>query len=520
MAPKKKGGGGAANMTPEQIAAKRAAAMAMYGGGAAAKPAAPAPKAPAAAEKPADAAPEDAMEKLAVDVSEPSKEESNWVTDGGEDCRKDAIAYAKSTLSDAAASGEFATALPTSWQRLVTIEPTPAMLKAAKKQGTSEAAPNGCKILTDAKGIAYLLDAEGKASHPENWPGTAWRTQLKGANIGTSAKPMVRDAKGKIKTIMGKDHIMRDAIQGQCEVTLDCLPTGHIAVSGSDEGAEEAMALIDDLVDADGAVAAEKLAERLVVADPFGGVIEVPVAEEWVGAIIGKGGVGLKRISDETGCAIDYEEPEQDEKGEPIEGGRPGFFRIKAKWEDKCTLAQRRIEERLTLLQRLDVVSVVMVPKQCVGRLIGRGGTNIKALQRESGANRLSFDKEGGNRGHTQGCTIQTSDVKDAITAGMTVLEAVPADSGEARADLKARQEDYAGQLGALGGTADVDATKEQVQAAWEKKYPKRTHEEIAAEANKNNPIELSAIDFDLWVLQYACDSRVVATGKARDEVK
>ena len=44
--------------------------------------------------------------------------------------------------------------------------------------------------------------------------------------------------------------------------------------------------------------------------------------------------------------------------------------------------------------------------------------------------------------------------------------------------------------------------------------------EEIAAEANKNNPIELSAIDFDLWVLQYACDSRVVATGKARDEVK
>ena len=71
-----------------------------------------------------------------------------------------------------------------------------------------------------------------------------------------------------------------------------------------------------------------------------------------------------------------------------------------------------------------------------------------------------------------------------------------------------------------LGGTADVDATKEQVQAAWEKKYPKRTHEEIAAEANKNNPIELSAIDFDLWVLQYACDSRIVATGKARDEVK
>ena len=465
------------------------------------------------------------MAKLAVDVSDapakdaPAKEE-NWVTDGGEDCRKDAIAYAKSTISDAAASGEFATALPETWQRLVTVEPTPAMLKAAKKQGTSEAAPNGCKILTDAKGIAYLLDAEGKASHTENWPGTAGRTQLKGANTGTSDKPMVRNAKGKIKAILGKDSIMRDAIQGQCEVTLTFLPTGHIAIAGGDDGTEEAMALIDDLVDAEGAVAKEKLAERLVVAEPWGGVLEVPVAEEWVGAIIGKGGVGLKRISDETGCAIDYEEAETDESGEPVEGGKPGFFRIKSKWEDKCVLAQKRIEERLSLLQRLDVVSIVMVPKQCVGRLIGKGGSNIKALQRESGANRLSFDKEGGNRGHTQGCTIQTSDVADAIKAGMTVLEAVCADTSEAKAELRARMEDYAGQLGALGGTPDVDATKEQVAAAFDKKYPKRTHEEIAAEANKNNPIELSAVDFELWQLQYACDSRVVATGKARDEVK
>ena len=171
-------------------------------------------------------------------------------------------------------------------------------------------------------------------------------------------------------------------------------------------------------------------------------------------------------------------------------------------------LAQKRIEERLSLLQRLDVVSIVMVPKQCVGRLIGKGGSNIKALQRESGANRLSFDKEGGNRGHTQGCTIQTSDVADAIKAGMTVLEAVCADTSEAKAELRARMEDYAGQLGALGGTPDVDATKEQVAAAFDKKYPKRTHEEIAAEANKNNPIELSAVDFELWQLQYACDSR------------
>lgn len=523
MAPKKKGG--AAQMTPEQIAAKRAAAMAMYGGGAPAKPAAAAPAAPKPAAAAAAATPDEELAKLAVDVSDdsagkkdPPAKEENWVTDGGEDCRKDAIAYAKSTLNDPAASGSFATALPEKWQPMVTLEPTPAMLKAAKKQGTSEAAPNGCKIVT-FKDVAYLLDSEGKASHPENWPGTSWRTTLKSGG-GTSDKPMVRDAKGKHKTILGKDNIMRDAIQGQCGVSLAFLPTGHVAITGGEDETEEAMGLIDDLVDADGAVAAEKLAARLVVAEPWGGVLEVPVAEEWVGAVIGKGGVGLKRIADETGCLIDYEEAEQDEKGEPIEGGKPGFFRIKSKWEDKCVLAKKRIEERLALLQRLDVVSFVMVPKSCVGRLIGKGGTNIKILQRSSGANRLSFDKEGGSRATSQSCTIQTSDVADAIKAGTTVLEAVCADTSEAKSELKGRLEDYAGQLGALGGTPDVDATKEHVSAAYDKKYPKRTHEEVAAEANKNNPIDLSAVDFDLWQLQYACDSRVVATGKAREEVK
>ena len=42
------------------------------------------------------------MAKLAVDVSDAPAKEENWVTDGGEDCRKDAIAYAKSTIADAA----------------------------------------------------------------------------------------------------------------------------------------------------------------------------------------------------------------------------------------------------------------------------------------------------------------------------------------------------------------------------------------------------------------------------------
>ena len=150
-------------MTPEQIAAKRAAAMAMYGGGAPKPAAAAQPASSETVSKVAESPVAELLADLAVDVSSdtPATEKADvWVTDGGEDCRKDAIAYARSTISDAA-SGEFATALPEVWQRMATVEPTPAMLKAAKKQGTSELAPNGCKIVT-FKDVAYLLDPEGK----------------------------------------------------------------------------------------------------------------------------------------------------------------------------------------------------------------------------------------------------------------------------------------------------------------------------------------------------------------------
>ena len=85
-------------------------------------------------------------------------------------------------------------------------------------------------------------------------------------------------------------------------------------------------------------------------------MLEVPVPDDWVGGIIGKGGKGLKAISDETGTIIDYEEPEQDESGKPVEDGKPGFFRIKGKFENSCRLAGKRIEERRAVRARAGLV--------------------------------------------------------------------------------------------------------------------------------------------------------------------
>ena len=103
MAPKKKGGAAKAE-TPEQLAARRAAAMAMFAtsstpkeppkGAGSSVPA----KAPAAAPK---AAPASAEQKLgALDISDGDKKppKDDVFTDGGDDVRKGAVAYAASTF--------------------------------------------------------------------------------------------------------------------------------------------------------------------------------------------------------------------------------------------------------------------------------------------------------------------------------------------------------------------------------------------------------------------------------------
>ena len=68
-------------------------------------------------------------------------------------------------------------------------------------------------------------------------------------------------------------------------------------------------------------------------------------------------------------------------------------------------------------MQRLDVHGFVTVPRGAVGRLIGKGGANIKVLQRTSGATRLTFDKEPGGRATTQACAIVAADIEAAVGA-------------------------------------------------------------------------------------------------------
>ena len=551
MAPKKKP---AKAETPEQIAAKRAAAMAMFN--TSSTPAAAAkPAATHGQKKPAAAKPEVAEKQLeALDISdnaaaEPAK--GDIFSDGGEDVRKDAVAYAASTFG--LGGDALSTSLPIAeagWVKILSMEPTEMMKKKAKKEGELQTVDNDCKLYV-LKDVAYLYDAEGRTN------AACWRTKLQGANLGTGEQPRVRHCGGKQKLLVGKRvdgaGLMERAIATHTGVTMALLPTGHVSVLGGEEATEAAVVLIDDLLDGEGALAKETLAALLVEKAPWCGELHVPCTDEWVGAVIGKHGAGLKAIMNETSVHLEYVDPEEAaEGGEGASGAGGaggaggaegevgaegaagtaaatnegaadaaapvlGYFRIRGKFENDCRLAAKRIEERLALVQRLDVHGQVMVPRACVGRLIGKGGANIKLLQRESGASRLTFDKEPGGRATTQACTVIAGDIEGAVEAAKVVLDAVPLDSPDAREVRAKRLEDWAAIVHVLqGGEKDApppaDATREMAVAAHRKKFG--TECLAADQQTKAVPADLAAVDFDVWRLQWAnADDRVFNDG-------
>jgi len=511
--------GKAPELTPEQKAAARAAAMAKFGGGAtsgaAPKPAAAKANDAAFGVTPPPPAPTEAAAALTLDDKPPKvADRSDWIDDDDGDTQSAAAIYVASTLSDNASSG-LSTKLPAAaagWERLLMIETTPEMYKKSKKQGTLETIDNGCRLY-HFKGIAFLADAEGR-----NFL-CSWRTELKGANLGTGEQPFERSVGSKLSLLEGSDASKRmaKAIAAHTGASLLVLPTGHVQLLGSAEATAKAMKLVDDLVDGEGAEARETLAALLVVAAAWGGSLEVPCEENWVGAVIGKGGIGLKSIMNETGSQIEYVDPPEEEvaaaeKAEKAgeEVAKPkGHFLVRHKFEKDCRLAGKRIEERLALLQRLDVSGYVMVPRGSVGRLIGAKGANIKLLQRESGANRINFDKEPGGRATTQACTVQASDLEAAVGAAKVVLEAVPDPNAslEHKDEMKRRLEDWGAIVLTLcGGDRDAEkvagATREMAVEAHVAKYGKEPPP--SDKQTKDNPAELAAVDFDVWVWQWA----------------
>jgi len=112
---------------------------------------------------------------------------------------------------------------------------------------------------------------------------------------------------------------------------------------------------------------------------------------------------------------------------------------------------------------------------------------------------------------------VIASDIEAAIGAGKVMLEAVPLEAADARAELKSRLENWGAILHALvGGDAPpVDATREKAVEAHRAKFGTGC---LAADMQtKAHPADLAAVDFDIWLWQYAvAESRVFSDGGGR----
>lgn len=108
--------------------------------------------------------------------------------------------------------------------------------------------------------------------------------------------------------------------------------------------------------------------------------IEVKVPRTVVGLVIGKGGANIKKIQKESGARLNFKDDEDEESPE-----RTAIIRGEREKVKKAELLIKKV----IAMQPVIVVEEVYVPKQACGRIIGRGGQNIRQMSRISGERQL-----------------------------------------------------------------------------------------------------------------------------------
>ena len=108
---------------------------------------------------------------------------------------------------------------------------------------------------------------------------------------------------------------------------------------------------------------------------------EVPIPKNYVGYIIGRGGSRIKKLQEDYGVKIHLRDEtptdEDDTRTLVIVGDQESI----AKAEESV---KKLIEEKLNAPQPQTLC--ISIPQSSVGKLIGKQGSNIRQMQRESGA--------------------------------------------------------------------------------------------------------------------------------------
>lgn len=130
--------------------------------------------------------------------------------------------------------------------------------------------------------------------------------------------------------------------------------------------------------------------------------VEFSIPGTVVGYVIGKRGGNVRQVEESTSTRIKFKAGTADDKIVVITGRPEAVARARAAIE-------ATIESRLKP-DEPNTVSMV-IPRCAVGRIIGRQGSNIRSMQRETGA-QISINRSGSGAGDENVCTIKGSDTQ------------------------------------------------------------------------------------------------------------
>lgn len=113
-------------------------------------------------------------------------------------------------------------------------------------------------------------------------------------------------------------------------------------------------------------------------------VLEVRVAQEHIGAVIGRGGSTIKQIQKESQTRINLKDDNEEEEVEE-EDEKKRMRTILVRGSRERTKHAEVLVRKVIAEQPAVETSTMEVPQKAIGRVIGKGGTTIRQLSRISG---------------------------------------------------------------------------------------------------------------------------------------
>lgn len=157
----------------------------------------------------------------------------------------------------------------------------------------------------------------------------------------------------------------------------------------------------------------EEIEEKRRVTTSRQTIIELSVPAKAVGAVIGRQGANIKKIQEETGARVNF----QDDKTTKQDQDRMVVIRGNTESAQNAELLIRKIIADMPVI----ITEEIFVPSRALGRIIGRNGESVKHMSRSSKAKIIIERTQDESRDTPRSVTI--TGTRDQIDLAKTFID-------------------------------------------------------------------------------------------------